>query len=219
MGTWILLSLVGCSTVHGVKPVGKGAIVAEGSLGGPITEIYGAPIPLPLSTLGATYGLTDTAEVHAAWHSTAALAFNLAAFDLGASYQFLAPKGPVPRVMGDFTLVGAIGDNEAGDPPGGLRGFAQPTVTTSWDWGKARRQTVYAALGAFIEPRPGPHVLGYLGVGNQWGIGERLQLVSELKWLSPYTSSKDLAPVYYSPGALGAVELQLGARFRFGGAR
>ncbi len=217
MGTWILLIIAGCSTVHGIKPVGKGAIVAEGSLGGPITELYGAPIPLPLSTLGATYGLTDRVDVHAAAHTTAILALNIVAADAGASYMFLDQDGAVPRVMGDLTLVGAFGDNEPGEPAGGLRGFVQPTVSASWDWGKLRRQTVYGALGAFIEPKPGPHLLSYIGVGNLWGVGDRLQLVSELKWISPYASSFDLAPVYYSPGSLGAVSLQLGARFRFGG--
>ncbi len=219
MGTWILLTILGCSTVHGVKPVGKGAIVAEGSLGGPITELYGAPIPLPLSTVGVTYGLTDRAEVHAAVHTTAVLALNIAAADVGGSYQFLANDGPIPRVMGDLTLVGAFGDNEPGEPAGGLRGFAQPTVSASWDWARRQQHTVYASLGAFIEPKPGPHLLGYLGVGNLWGIGDRFQLATELKWLSPYASSKDVAPVYYSPGSLGAVELQFGARYRFGGAK
>jgi hypothetical protein len=219
MRTWVALILAGCSTVHGVKPVGRGALAVEGSLGGPITEVYGAPIPLPLSTVGVTYGVTDTAEVHAAVHPSAMALFNLVGIDVGASWAFLGNDGAVPRLMGDFTIVGAAGDNEPGDPKGGARVFAQPAVTASWDWGRQDRQTVYAGLGAFVEPKPGPHAIAYVAAGNLWGIGPRFQLATELKWLGPYASSADLAPTYYSPGSLGAVSFQLGARYRFGGAK
>lgn len=215
----VLLLLVlgtGCTTVHGVRPVGDGALRVEGSLGGPLTEVYGAPIPLPFSGLGATWGLDDKTDLHAAWHPSAALFFNLFGADLGASREFLGPEGARPRLMGDLTLTVAGGDNEPGSPEGAVRVWAQPTLNASWDWGRKDRQTVYLGLTAFVEPAPEFHVLPALVVGEWWGIG-RFTATTEFKWISPTQSSYDLTPRYYAPGNLGAISFQLGAAYTFGG--
>jgi hypothetical protein len=213
----LALLLVGCTTVHGVRPVGKGAVALEGSFGGPITEVYGAPLPIPFSAVGATYGASDRVDLHAAWHPSPALFFNLAAGDLGASYVLLGQSGIRPRVMGDLTLTFVGGDNEAGGAEGGFRVFVQPTANAAWDWGKHRRQTVYGGLTLFAQPFPGVHALPAVTAGHWWGLG-RTHLVTELKWVAPTESSRDLVPHYYAPGDLGAVELQLGFRSTFGGA-
>lgn len=214
----VALLLAGCSTTHGVKPIGRGAVEVEGSFGGPITKVFGAPIPLPLSTVGATVGVTDTTNVHAAWHPSAAFVFGLGAGDVGASQQFLAPQGARPRLMGDLTLLLAGGDTAEGAPEGGFRFFAQPTVIASWDWGKARHQTFYTGITAFIEPTPGPHALGAWVLGNRFEAG-RFHFTTELKWIDPWASTTTLVPQYYSPGDQGAISFQLGLGHRFGGAR
>jgi len=212
------LLFTACSTVHGVKPVGKGALAVEASLGGPFVELYGAPVPLPLTTLGATYGVTDLVDVHAAVHPTATAAFNLIGLDAGVSGQLMAPEGARPRLMADLSFVFAAGDNEPDAPEGGVRLFAQPGLAASWDWGKSDQHTAYASVGAFVEPRPGPHALGWVGGGNLWGVG-RTQLVTELKWLSPWADTEPLTPHWYAPANQGAIALQLGARYTFGGPR
>ncbi len=215
----ILLLLTACSTVHGVRPVGKGAVEIDASLGGPVTELFGAPVPLPLTTVGATVGVSDRTNVHAAVHPTGLALFGVVAADVGASTQLLPDEGARPRLMGDLTVIGAGGDVAEGDPEGGVRFFARPTVTASWDWGKQRRSTVYAALGAFVEPYPGPHALGTVAVGNLWALGPH-HVTTQVEWIAPYASSERLAPHYYAPGDMGAISVQVGLGLRaVGGAK
>jgi hypothetical protein len=219
MGVAVLLlaSLGACTTVHGVRPAGKGALVVEGSLGGPLTEVYGAFIPLPISAVGATYGLDDKTDIHAAWHPSAAAFYGLFAADFGVSREFLRPAGARPRVMADLTLTVAGGDNEQNDADGGTRLWVQPTITASWDWGKQKRQTTYAGITAFTQPFPTVRMLPAVVAGQWWGLGPRLHLTTEFKWIAPTTSSLDAVPTYAAPGAQGAISFQLGLGYRFGG--
>ncbi len=192
----------------------------EGSFGGPVTMVFDAPIPLPLTTLGATVGATDTTDVHAAIHPTAVAMFGLGAGDVGVSQQFLENEGGRPRVMGDLTFTAAFGDREPdqGDE-GGFRGFLQPSVTASWDWGKQRQCAAYTGLTAFMEPAAAFHAIGGLYVGNRFGVGKqrRGHVDLELKWLEFWASSEPIVPEFVTPGNLGAVELQVAYGYRFGG--
>lgn len=211
-----LLLTTGCTTVHGVRPVGKGAVAVEGELGGPLTEVYDLPIPLPLSSVGATWGATDALDVHASVHPSPLLFFGVFMADAGASYQLFPPEGPRPRLMGDLTLLAGGGDNEPGEPKGGFRLFVQPTVTASWDWGRGDQHSVYTAVGVLTQPFPGVHAVPQWAVGNRWAAGDFLA-TTEVGWIAPWASTEDLAPNYLTPGHLGAVAVRLGAGWRFGG--
>lgn len=217
---WIIVPLLalaaGCSTVHGVRPVGKGVVQVDASLGGPITELFGAPVPLPITTVGATVGVSDKTNVHAAFHPTGAALFGIVTIDAGVSTQLLAPKGARPRLMADLTVLGAGGDVAEDGAEGGVRFFARPTVTASWDWGKQKRSTVYTALGAFAQPWPGVYGVGTWAVGNIWALGPGVGLTTQLEWIAPYASSLPLAPYYYAPADQGAVSFQLGLSLRPG---
>ncbi len=208
----------GCSTVHGVRPVGKGAVRPEFSFGGPITEAFGIPIPLPLTTVGATVGLSDVLDVHAAWHPTPAMMMGIPAFDGGVSYAFRAPEGPRPRLMADLSVVSAFGDAEEGPPEGGLRIWMQPTLTASWDWGQRKRQTSYLGYTGFFQPFPTTAWRGAPVLGQLWGLGPRAVLSTELKWIGPFVETDMLVPHYYAPGSQGAISFQLGFGYTFGGA-
>lgn len=215
---WAGLALaVGCSTTHGIRPIGKGNVGVELSVGGPITEVFGAPIPIPLSTLGATVGVTDTTDVHAAFHPTAALMFAIGAGEIGASQQLFAPKGARPRLSADVTLLGAAGDlNPDQAPEGGFRFFFQPTLLAGWDYGKTGQHTVYTGVTGFFEPAETFHGIGGWILGNRFGV-KRGHVDVELKWLDPWQSGVAIVPEYAAPGTLGAVELQFGYGFTFGG--
>ncbi len=210
------LALTACSTIHGVKPVGRGVIRPELSVGGPITQVYGAPIPIPLSQLGATYGLDDKTDLHAAWHTSAASFYNLFGADVGASRELLEWAGVRPRLMADLTVLTFAGDNEPGGSPGGFRLFVQPTVTGSWDWGKHKRETVYVSLTALFQPFPKLHLVPALAVGNEWALGKRLSLTTEFKWISFYKSNLPVVPDYYGPGNIGALGFNLGLGYAIG---
>ncbi len=214
--TLFLLSLA-CSTVHGVRPLGAGTVAVEGSLGGPITELFGAPVPIPLTTIGVGYGVTDRLDVHGALHPSALALFGIGMADAGASYALVEHDGARPRISGDLTLVTGFGDvaPEVGQP-GGFRLFAQPTVIAAWDWGTDERHTVYVAPTAFVQPFPGVAAQGALAAGGRFGLGP-VGLTTELKWISPWEDTAVLAPNYYVD--VGALSFQLGLDVRLGGAQ
>lgn len=213
---WLAVLMAGCSTIHGVKPVGKGVVRPELSFGGPITEVYGAPIPIPLTQLGATYGVDDKTDVHVAWHTSAAAFYNLFGADAGASRELLTLSGARPRVMADLTVLGFAGDNEPGGAEGGFRLFVQPTATASWDWGKHRRETTYIALTAMFQPFPSARVVPALAIGSQFAFGRRLSLTAEAKWIAFYKSNVPVVPTYYAPGNIGALGFNLGLGYAIG---
>lgn len=213
-----VLLFAGCSTTHGVRPLGKGAVSIDASLGGPITEVFGLPIPLPITTVGATVGATDTTDVHAAIHPTAAAMFGIGAAEVGVSQQLLAPAGARPRLSADLTLLGAAGDLDPDHAPeGGFRLFVQPTVLAGWDYGKEQQHTVYTGFTAFSEAVDPVAAVGGLVLGNRFGLGPS-HLDVELKWLNPWDNAESVVPEYAAPGLQGAVSLQFGYGFRFGGA-
>lgn len=215
----LLLLAGGCSTVHGIRPIGKGAVSVDASLGGPITQVFGMPIPLPLTTVGATVGATDTTDVHAAVHPTAAAMFGIGAGEVGVSQQFLAPRGARPRLSADLTLLGAAGDVDPDTAPkGGFRFFFQPTALAGWDYGKAGQHTVYTGFTAFCEAADPLAAVGGVVLGNRFGFG-RSHLDLELKWLNPWDDGEPVVPEFAAPGQMGAVSLQFGYGFRFGGAQ
>ncbi len=213
----VVLLGAGCSTTHGIRPIGKGALSVDASLGGPITQVFGAPIPLPLSTIGATVGVTDFTDIHAAFHPTAAAMFAVTAFDLGASQQLLAPTGARPRLMADLTLLGAGGDLDPEQrPEGGFRFFFQPSVVASWDYGKGGQHTLYTGVTGFFEAAEAFHGLGGFILGSRLGVG-RSHVDIELKWLNPWDNNTHVVPEFSAPGNQGAVTVQFGYGFRFGG--
>jgi hypothetical protein len=216
----LLSLLLACSVTHGARPLGKGVVAADLSAGGPITALFGTNIPLPLSSVGASYGVTDTVDVHGAVHTSAALLFGLPAAEVGASWAFLPADGARPRLAVDATTVLAGGDIAEGGSPGGFRALLEPSVLAAWDLGADDRHTVYGGLGAMLQPWPGPNGYGWLTAGGRWGLGgDAIGLTTEAKWLAPYASNLPMAPEMTGVGTLGALSVQLGVDARFGGAR
>jgi hypothetical protein len=201
-----------------VRPIGKGKVAVEASVGGPMTKVFGAYIPLPLSTVGATYGAGERTDVHAAYHPTAAAVAGVAAVEVGAGHELVAWQGARPRVMADATVLGAGGDASSAGPEGGFALFLQPTVTASWDWGKEKRQSFYTGLTGFSQVVPTPHLLGAWVLGNRFAV-KRTSITTEFKWIAPYASSEPIVPEFVSPGYQGAVSFQVGLGYTLGGAK
>lgn len=93
MRTWlfllVLLSLVAsCAPTQFVRPLQKKEIAVNASFGGPLVNVPGiATIPVPFTTLGMGYGLSDKWTLHGALHPTAAL-FGNVQLSAGATNEF-----------------------------------------------------------------------------------------------------------------------------------
>lgn len=83
----ILLSLLSyCAPSRYVKPLAKKQSAVTFSFGGPLIKFAGAPIPIPFSTLGYGYGITENLTVYGNLHTTSLLFANAQA-DIGATFN------------------------------------------------------------------------------------------------------------------------------------
>ena len=94
----VIVLVTGCSTVRYVRPIEKGTSVVSASLGGPITQVSGKYLPLPLLSAGYGYGVTDYLSIEAGLHITSAL-FGVAHVDAGVNWVPVRTKGAIPGVV------------------------------------------------------------------------------------------------------------------------
>jgi len=97
------LVLTGCGLATHVRPVPPGALQVEAAVGGPVAVI-GAPVPLPLSTAGARYGVLPRWDIGAHVHLTTLLALGTPGLDVETNVLALEESGPIPAVS--FTARG-----------------------------------------------------------------------------------------------------------------
>lgn len=80
----VVFMLTKCAPSRYVKPLKKNEQVVSFTLGGPIIQFAGAPIPIPFTTLGYAYGLNDKVSIYSHLNTTSLLFGNLQ-FDAGTT--------------------------------------------------------------------------------------------------------------------------------------
>jgi len=75
-----------CAPARFVKPLAKKHQALAASFGGPLINFSGAPIPVPFTTIGYGYGLTDGITCYGNLHTTSLMFRNFQA-DLGATIK------------------------------------------------------------------------------------------------------------------------------------
>lgn len=210
----LIFSLLACSMNHGVRPVGKGNVAVTGSYGGPVIEAFGAPFPLPLSTVGVRYGVSDRSDVHASFHPSVAAMFGLVGVDAGASYLVAPELGRRPAVVVDGTVSLFAGDTVDGEPEGGARVYAGGAALASWSV-TSRDHLLYTGGELFWQPVPS-RLYAAPVVGARLMASRRLGVGLEAKWLQPWEDVSGLTAHFYSPGQQGAITAQVGLHILLG---
>lgn len=196
----------GCGLATHVRPVPKGRVQLEASVGGPMADV-GAPIPLPLSTVGASYGLLDRMDVHGHVHLTPLAFFNVPGLDVGATYLALEEQGSVPAVAVTSRLYAFSNLRD------GTLTYGDLSATASWLL--ARRWLTYGSLTGMVDFLDG-RFMWSPAIGEQVLLGSwSLQL--EARYYDPTYRSASSAVHWVSAGGYGAFGVVLGAGFRFGG--
>lgn len=196
---------VGCGHVTHVRPTPKGKLAVEGAFGGPVAKVSGLTIPLPLTTLGASYGLSESADIHAHVHGTS-LAFGVAGVDVGASYMPIKQQGYVPALTLTGRLYGFSNIERILDS----RAYLELTGAGSYQLGKWF--LLYGSASTFVQTQTWP--LWSLAAGNEFQLGEwGLQL--EGRWFQPSQLTRMNVVDWQSVGGLGAWGVVLGVRYRF----
>ena len=219
----LLFTALGCSAAHGVRPIGQGHHAVEASLGGPIARLYGAPVPIPLSSVGYRYGLSDRSDLHVRLHTTPLALFGLASFDAGASYLLADQQGGRPAVNLEGSLYVTAGKLSTGR--GGVRFFGEAELYGSWAWSQ-REHLAYVGADFFYQPwselsgdpyQDTTRIYAGPVLGNRFMLGPRTGLAVQGTWINPWTDVEPLTAHYYSPGQQGAIQLKFGVHHAFGG--
>jgi hypothetical protein len=212
-----LAAPLGCATTHLLQPVGKDNLRINASLGGPILQ-RPLPIPAPIATVNAAYGVEDNVDVHVGLQPSALVfasspeASPILGINGGAVWH---PIVRVPHAL-------AIG--------GELQAFGnkRDAVVYANAWiGGAGRPTRWLLLGGGvhnllrigstdreIDARPfwTPTLFGLA----QFSPSSRFSIDLEVRWYA-FSQNAGLATVdWLSPGGIGVIGALLGFNFNFG---
>ncbi len=199
----------GCGLTTQVRPVPRGTVQVEGALGGPFVRV-GPVVPVPLSAVGARYGVAERVDVSAHAHLTS-LTFGVAGLDVGGSWLALEQDGAVPAVSLGGRLYGftsVLASREAAP-----RAYLEVSPTVSYLF--SERFLTYVTGTGLVQLAGGPPLLS-LAVGEEvqfepWGVQ------MELRWYQPDYATRFNAADWQGVGGLGALGAVLGVRYRFGG--
>jgi len=197
------IAATSCGVTQAIRPIGRGALRAELSLGGPLFDNVGVAMPMPMVLVGARYGVLDRMDVHARWNGLLA-GFGAFGMDAGVTGLILEQRGAFPAVGGGalFTLVTDGQDTNV-----------YPEFTLSLSWDVYRGSLVYLGLTNFYELAPTFIYHPAIFVGGRWQATRRFGVTLELKWISPHMDNTYGPVGYVSPGGLGAFSILLGFDF------
>jgi hypothetical protein len=210
-----VIALIGCSPVTMVKPLKAKQWAASATLGGPLIGFGSAVIPVPFTSVGAAYGVSDQSTITARVHTTAAL-FGVAQLDAGYLRELRKQSGIIPGIsaMGQGTFMIDRWEGKA-------RFYPQIDLNAWWDIG-SKGNYCYTGLTSWYE-------LQSKGTGDRkqpanwipaWNFGysrerEKWSTRFEVKYLSPMTNHEALTVDYKAPGSNGAIGVFVGFMRKF----
>ena len=198
-----------CGTMANVRALRTGESALGISYGGPVASLMGMDMPFPYLVARYRYGINDRFGLHAGLHAST-LAFGVAGFDAGMSYQLLDQSGAVPGLNVSGGITSFI---EAGGPS---RVFPNADLTASWLYGG--RYLTYTGVQSMYQFSTSPYVVFAPVVGQEVRLGRTFALGLEAKWYAPTEETEPRNVNYKLPiGGKGAVGFTLGANWLFGG--
>lgn len=212
----LALCTAACGTTHLARPLDARQVRVGASLGGPLVA-FGAPVPVPLTTVGVAYGVSDQVALQAEVQPTA-LAFGDVGASLGAAWHPLARHRDALTVGLQATLV--VGH-------GGYTLLADPWVAGGarvsggvWLGGGLRNPLRASSSGTVINEQsvwaPTLFALAAFRPGGRRGVFE---IEVEARWYAINACGQCLAPDYFPIASQGALGLLLGATWTLGGSR
>lgn len=191
-------------------PLAKGTTEVSASLGGPAVIFGGAPVPIPVSTVGVAHGISDVATVRGALHPTAA-AFGIAGLDAGlVLHPFEGHRALLTVGLDAYAFANGADTVFLADP-----WIATRRPLTRWFSLAGGAHVPIRYLTSSAELRDATPVMPTVFVQPGFLIG-RFELDLEMRWYALASNGSVLAPDWLSPGGVGALGLLLGGAYRFG---
>ena len=209
----IFFSLSTCSTTRYVKPLKPGEHRAGLSVGGPLFDNLGFPIPVPNLSLDYQYGLAQNLGVGGGVYLTP-IFFGLGGMvELDIAYTVLLQKGLIPNLTfnGVFHFLFSSKD---------FRFYPEIGIISSWQL--APGILAYTGIAAFIDFFPLTEGMGekypilpIIPVGCQLTI-RRLAIMAELQYHMPIGTSLGRVVHFNGISGQGALAPYLGISWSFG---
>lgn len=201
----VILILYSCAPSRFVKPLEKDQFAVTGNLGGPLIGFAGTTIPIPFTSLGAGYGISDHTTAFGNLHTTA-LAFGVVQVDAGLLHSFVSPKGIIPGISASAAanVMMDVFENN-------LKFFPQLDANAYWDYGR-RNNFFYvgtsnwfdlASTRAHGEAQPQNWIFN-LQAGHTF-VRPRWNIALEAKYLAPFHSNQNVVVDYAAFGQHGAM--------------
>lgn len=90
--------LAGCGVFTKTQPTKKGTWALEAAVGGPLASVAQVPVPLPLSSVGASVGLWEDADLSFHLHPSPLFIFRTLGLDVGSTVRVGRQKGWIPAL-------------------------------------------------------------------------------------------------------------------------
>jgi len=224
---YILFLLSGCAylfqacAVHtNIEPVGKGKINAYISFGGPTIKVFGLTKPLfpvPHLLTGASYGINENLNVDANLNLLP-LPYGIASLETGAIWFPVLGEGKKPTIGLDLHLLSFFSIKSDSNITDRIRVYPLLTPAFSWQLGNHRvyvgsNITIPISQADFDNEATALIVSPFLGF--RWGIGEKISLLTELKWQGANVPADKLAIAFASIAEHGGLSPLLGLSWKF----
>ncbi len=216
-----------CAPTRFVKPLEQGQHAVQGNFGGPLAKVPGiGVIPIPFTSVGYGYGLTEKTTIFGNLHTTSLL-FGVGQTDIGISQSLWKNDWmgvsiqPQMNILVDFYT----GSNRFWPQLDANYYFDYRALKTKAKSGKGfqKVQTVYGGISNWFDPYMTesqgrknqqfwiPSVkIGHLWQRNNWNYN------LEFKLLAPIYSNENIVVDYPSMlGKFGAMGIYFGVTYRF----
>jgi len=213
-----LLYFSSCAPSRFVEPLKKKQLAVGGSLGGPVIDFGGKPVPVPLSSIEVGYGLDSNLTIHSGFHTTALLFGNFQ-MDAGITYKFLNQDKFIPNltVNPGINYIQSFSEDV-------FKLWPTLDLNAYWNYGH-KNNYFYAGVNNFFElsktkPLNQPQTQRWLynpQIGHVLkGKNQHFQFVTELKFMGlNQENPKSFVPWKSAFGKHGATGLYLGFRYLF----
>ena len=221
-----ILLLWSCAPTRFVKPLEKGQHAILGNFGGPMAKVPGiGVIPIPFTSVGYGYGLTDKTTIFGNLHTTSLL-FGVGQTDIGVSQQIWKNEGMGVSVQPEINILVDF-------YTGANRFWPQLDANYYFDYRSriaggekvegTRVNSIYGGISNWFDPYKTesqgrknlqfwiPSVqIGHLWERNNWNYNV------EFKMLAPIYSNENIVVDYPSMlGNYGAMGIYFGVTYRF----
>lgn len=111
---FVVFTLFSCSTSRYIEPLKEDQVAINADFGGPLIALGGLQLPIPLTSIGAGYGLTEKTTLFGNMHTTS-LVYRTIQVDAGVRQGIYKSSHPLIPNLSGAIIVNALSNTRAWD--------------------------------------------------------------------------------------------------------